>query len=593
MTSGDLGRPVWYDRFVITPALEERLREIGGGERVRVIFDLNPAFSSAQGSPADRNGRAGAGLRLDELLEEARAAFSDRSATGRVERFWTSKDLGRSYAVAAVVPETLRWIVDRDIELAARHNSGDWSKRAIQKVWPDFALNPLLDRSVSVIKGDAALATFGAGGQDITWAVVDSGIDETHPHFALWNNLETPAQIERGKDFTGGNTPYVDDYSLGHGTAVAGVIAGELTPEIAELAATGRLPHTGGVGRAAAEPGAGLGYPAVGHRGAWASASSHGTAGYGTTGYGTTGYGTTGAYEIGGDYGKDGRRGPTAGAAQPTRRPLRIRRVLLDGDNDVDPQSASVTKISGVAPQCRLVSYKVFDARHPAYVSSVIAALEQVQRVNDFGRNIRIHGVNISLGYPYNPNWFVGGYSPLCNEVDRLVQSGVVVVVAAGNDGFLQRGFGPDHRSLDFSPGVTINDPGNAVGAITVGSTHRDSPHTFGVSHFSSKGPTGDGRIKPDLVAPGEKIITCASAQGKPLDGSEWDHPAYAEFGGTSMAAAHVSGAIAAFLSVRREFIGRPERVKQIFMSAATDLGRVREFQGSGLVDVMRAIQSV
>jgi serine protease AprX len=59
------------------------------------------------------------------------------------------------------------------------------------------------------------------------------------------------------------------------------------------------------------------------------------------------------------------------------------------------------------------------------------------------------------------------------------------------------------------------------------------------------------------------------------------------------MAAPHVSGVIAVFLSVRREFIGRPERVKEIFTATATDLRRDRNFQGSGLVDLMRAIQSV
>ena len=55
----------------------------------------------------------------------------------------------------------------------------------------------------------------------------------------------------------------------------------------------------------------------------------------------------------------------------------------------------------------------------------------------------------------------------------------------------------------------------------------------------------------------------------------------------------HVSGVIAAFLSIRPEFIGRPEEVKRIFTTTATDLGRVASFQGSGLIDVMRAIQSV
>jgi len=59
------------------------------------------------------------------------------------------------------------------------------------------------------------------------------------------------------------------------------------------------------------------------------------------------------------------------------------------------------------------------------------------------------------------------------------------------------------------------------------------------------------------------------------------------------MAAPHVSGVIAGFLSVRREFIGQAEKVKEIFISTATDLKRERYFQGSGLVDLMRAIQSV
>ena len=67
----------------------------------------------------------------------------------------------------------------------------------------------------------------------------------------------------------------------------------------------------------------------------------------------------------------------------------------------------------------------------------------------------------------------------------------------------------------------------------------------------------------------------------------------YLEDSGTSMAAPHVSGAVAAFLSIRREYLGEPEKVKALFMDAATDLKRERYFQGTGLVDLMRAIQSV
>jgi hypothetical protein len=215
------------------------------------------------------------------------------------------------------------------------------------------------------------------------------------------------------------------------------------------------------------------------------------------------------------------------------------------------------------------------------------------------------------------------------------------VVVAAGNGGYTSY--------LDANSKVrwgydllNISDPGNADLAITVGSTHRDMPHLYGVSYFSSKGPTGDGRLKPDLVAPGERIISCAAGQEKAKytkeltkvddvptatiqasaaatadsgptvaasSGTETALAAtapaagpverkvpevlYCEMSGTSMAAPHVSGAIAAFLSVRTEFIGRPERVKEIFLASAIDLNRQRIFQGAGLIDLMRALSSV
>jgi subtilisin family serine protease len=222
----------------------------------------------------------------------------------------------------------------------------------------------------------------------------------------------------------------------------------------------------------------------------------------------------------------------------------------------------------------------------------VIAAIAHIQLLNGYGRELKIHGVNLSLGHPFDPKWFACGHSPMCVEVNRLVKSGVVVVIAAGITGYgsLQTAEGQSDACLD----LTINDPGNADYAITVGSTHREMPHMYGVSYFSSKGPTGDGRYKPDVLAPGEKIISCA-ADNRPAEEKAEGPPdhSYVEKSGTSMAAPHVSGAIAAFLSIRREFIGEAEKVKQVFTSTATDLGRDRYFQGAGLVDLMRAIQSV
>src|SRR5205823_7672082 len=131
-----------------------------------------------------------------------------------------------------------------------------------------------------------------------------------------------------------------------------------------------------------------------------------------------------------------------------------------------------------------------------------------IQRVNSNGRDIKIHGVNLSVGYAFDPLWFACGESPLCVEVTRLVKAGVVVVVAAGNTGY---GYEQDFEKGPVAAGqaLTINDPGNAELALTVGSTHREMPHRYGVSYFSSKGPTGDGRAKPDLVAPGERILSC------------------------------------------------------------------------------------
>ena len=110
-------------------------------------------------------------------------------------------------------------------------------------------------------------------------------------------------------------------------------------------------------------------------------------------------------------------------------------------------------------------------------------------------------------------------------------------------------------------------------------------PHLRPSALFSSLRPTADGRRKPDLVAPGEKVVSCnARFSNKAAE----TH--YLAMSGTSMACPHVSGLIAAFLSVRREFIGFPDRVKDILLQHCTDLGRDPYHQGAGMPNLVRML---
>ena len=238
-------------------------------------------------------------------------------------------------------------------------------------------------------------------------------------------------------------------------------------------------------------------------------------------------------------------------------------------------------ELQGICPDIRLYDLRVLPTGLPGPDDelNVIAALQFVRHLNAASTDIVVHGVNLSLSIPHAVASFACGRTPVCEECDRVAASGVVVVAAAGNNGW-QR-YSTSKGPLDGYHTISITDPGNADSVITVGATHRNKPHTYGVSYFSSRGPTGDGRIKPDLVAPGEKITAPV------LGGFE------GEKDGTSMAAPHVSGAAAILMARHRELIGQAERIKKILCDTATDLGRERYFQGHGMLDVLRALQSV
>jgi len=477
------------------------------GERERLGFsprDDVPLPVVVELNLRHRGGLSGARERFVELYQRVPG---DRPALG-------TEPVADTYFPCQLSIDQIRALVADDMA------GTDPATSAIYRIWPDFPVSPLIDGSTATVKADAARRSYGAAGRGITWAVVDSGIDASHLHFRTHSSLgDDVAELHRDFTLPGPATlgGALRD-SFGHGTHVAGIIAGALPA---------KLP-----------------------------------------------------------------------------RPARVEvleRVVDPNEPDLSriaKRQADPAHLAGMAPECKLVSLKALDDRGGGSSMNVVRALEYVRKeLNGSGRMLRVHGVNLSVGYEFDPKWFACGQSPICAEVDRLVRSGVVVVVAAGNTGY---GSLPSvQRQTDVGLAMTINDPGNAELAITVGATHRDMPHTYGVSYFSSKGPTGDGRAKPDLVAPGERITSCAA--GGALVGVFPDGPppdparvaVYVEDNGTSMAAPHVSGVIAAFLSIRREFIGQPERVKRIFLESATSLGRERYFQGYGLVDLMRAIQSI
>ena len=424
--------------------------------------------------------------------------------------------------------------------------------RAIYKLWPDFPVKSHIYRSMPTIKADAALKSYEAGGQGIVWAVVDLGIDAKHPHFGPSDGgvLGDP-EVQFLHRYLVSDPEAHDQEPLGDPFASSDInMRRKLLERHRELALKddfGHGTHVAGIIAGAAPQ--------------------------------------------------------KADSVCSLERMLRIDQADTDEDEADRSRYEAVPRIDtirfhGVAPQCKLISLRVLDHSGNGRSSDVIRALAYVrEQLNDNPKLLRVHGVNLSVGYEFDAEMFACGQSPLCAEVNRLVQSGVVVVAAAGNTGYGT--VGAMVRGTKVGLSNTINDPGNADEAITVGATHRDAPHTFGVSYFSSKGPTGDGRIKPDLVAPGERISSCGAgqrlAEAIASSGSKQRRGVayYMEDSGTSMAAPHVSGAIAAFLSIRREFIGKPRDVKRVFTSTATPLGRERYFEGHGLVDLIRAIQSV
>lgn len=252
---------------------------------------------------------------------------------------------------------------------------------------------------------------------------------------------------------------------------------------------------------------------------------------------------------------------------------------LLPGEADPGDGSERVDRsLQGMCPDMKLLDLRVCDANGQSDEFVVMAALQFVGWLNRQQRRQLVQGVNVSLQLRHIVRSYGCGQTPVCREANALVSSGVLVVAAAGNTGY-SRLRSEDTSLVEAYGTSTIMDPGNAEHVLTVGSVHSERPHTHGISYFSSRGPTVDGRTKPDVVAPGEKILA-PTLENRVLRDS-----------GTSMAAPHASGAAALLMARFPELQGRPFDVKSLIIETATSLDRDPAFQGHGMVDVLRALQ--
>ena len=210
---------------------------------------------------------------------------------------------------------------------------------------------------------------------------------------------------------------------------------------------------------------------------------------------------------------------------------------LVAGDG-----TASMGKYRGAAPGCGIISLKVLDRYGTGSQDDVLRALRWIRENR---QQYRIRVVNISVGTTCNSK---RNHARLLESVEQLWDEGVVVVTAAGNQG--------------PRPG-SITAPGSSK---KVGS----SDLLEGRSAISGRGPTAECVCKPDIVAPGNKIMSCVP--GKPYS--------YGVKSGTSMSTPLVTGAIACALEKNPALTNTD--IKTMLMNSAEDMGLPQNLQGWG-----------
>ena len=237
-----------------------------------------------------------------------------------------------------------------------------------------------------------------------------------------------------------------------------------------------------------------------------------------------------------------------------------------------------------MAPGAWIVNLKVLEADGSGKTSDVIEAIDWAIK---YRRMFNIRVINLSLGHPVFESY---RDDPLCQAAERAADAGILVVAAAGNFG----------KTADGRPIVGgVIAPGNTPSVLTVGAlntrgTARRSDDVMAT--FSSRGPTAiDGVLKPELAAPGNRIVAASAAGGylartypeRVVSGR--GPSSYFEMSGTSMSAAVVSGAAALVLEARPTLT--PAQVKatlQLTSSRVEGAGLIEA--GAGSLNVAAAV---
>ena len=206
----------------------------------------------------------------------------------------------------------------------------------VKQVWANARKRTMIHVSAGTVQATTATLGYAATGRGVGWAVVDTGIDAMHPHFATHRNVRAQwdclgrgiSELQKSPDAP------VNPDGNGHGTHVAGIIAG-------------------------------------------------------------------------------------VGA-----------KVRLGGNR--------TTRLAGMAPETALYGFRALDARGEGSDASIIKALDKIAEINEQASALVIHGVNLSLGSNFDPRIYGVGHTPLCQELRRLWGQGVLVCVAAGNEGYAE-----------------------------------------------------------------------------------------------------------------------------------------------------------